>query len=52
MESTTIECPECEGERQIEMLDCTMGSSSMCCGGCYKYVPCTECEGNGEIEKQ
>ena len=34
---------------KIEKLICTKPVSE-CCGGCYKYKECPNCDGEGEIE--
>ena len=47
-----LECSECEGSCTQEQLDCRVGSASMCCGGCIIDVPCTNCEGEGEIPNE
>ena len=49
METKTIECQECLGTGKIEKLICTKPVSE-CCGGCYKYKECPNCDGEGEIE--
>ena len=49
METKTIECPECLGTGKIEKLICTKPISE-CCGGCYTYQECSNCDGTGEIE--
>ena len=40
-------CEECDGNGYYEVMDCHVGSASLCCGGCYKNVECEECEGSG-----
>jgi hypothetical protein len=45
-----IDCPECNGEGFTEEYDCNVGSASLCCGGCFKNVVCTECNGEKTIE--
>ena len=49
LETKTIECPECLGTGKIEKLICTKPVSE-CCGGCYTYKECSNCDGEGEIE--
>ena len=49
METKTIECQECLGTGKIEKLICTKPVSE-CCGGCYTYKECTNCDGEGKIE--
>ena len=49
METKTIECPECLGTGKIENLICT-NPVSECCGGCYTYKECSNCDGTGEVE--
>ena len=49
METKTIECQECLGTGKIEKLICTKPVSE-CCGGCYTYKECYNCEGSGEVE--
>ena len=49
MEIKTIECTECLGTGKIEKLICTKPVSE-CCGGCYTYKECSNCDGEGEIE--
>ena len=50
METKTIECQECLGTGKIEKLICTKPVSE-CCGGCYTYKECPNCDGEGEIEE-
>ena len=49
LETKTIECQECLGTGKIEKLICTKPVSE-CCGGCYTYKECSNCDGEGEIE--
>ena len=49
LETKTIECQECLGTGKIEKLICTKPVSE-CCGGCYTYKECSNCEGSGEVE--
>ena len=49
LETKTIECQECLGTGKIEKLICTKPVSE-CCGGCYAYKECSNCDGEGEIE--
>ena len=46
-----IECPHCE-EGQVEGPRECFKPMSECCGGCYTYSECEECNGTGEIEKE
>ena len=43
------QCLNCLGTGKIEKLICTKPVSE-CCGGCYKYKECPNCDGEGEIE--
>jgi hypothetical protein len=36
-------CVTCLDEGTIETLDCTK-PASICCGGCYKTIPCPDCK--------
>ena len=48
-----MDCEDCNGDGYQEELHCTVGSASLCCGGCYRNVPCDndECfEGKVEVE--
>lgn len=45
-----IECDECHGEGTVEMMNCTRGTASGCCGGCTVDVLCQECQGEKEVE--
>lgn len=50
--NTTDEYIPCNNdcdEGRIEVMNCSMGTASGCCGGCYEYIPCPSCEGAGEI---
>ena len=47
METKTIECTECLGTGKIEKLICTKHVSE-CCGGCYTYKECPNCDGEGD----
>jgi len=38
-------CDECNGEGTEEEINC-VNPSSECCGGCYKTVDCSECDGS------
>ena len=52
MEYELIECEECEGTGEIEVVGygCLMPAWN-CCGGCVTSVrECEHCEGTGEIE--
>ena len=45
------QCLECLGTGKIEKLICTKPVSE-CCGGCYTYKECENCNGTGEITYQ
>ena len=42
------QCLECLGTGKIEKLICTKPVSE-CCGGCYTYKKCENCNGTGEV---
>ena len=42
------QCLECLGTGKIEKLICTKPVSE-CCGGCYTYKECKNCNGTGEV---
>lgn len=45
-----ITCPECYGDGKYEVgPECTRPASN-CCGGCYYFEKCEECDGTGEID--
>ena len=44
-------CDSCYGEGKIEVLRCTVGSSSYCCGGCTEAEICETCSGTGYIKE-
>lgn len=41
-------CETCNGEGEIEIGPICGMPASYCCGGCYQYEKCEECEGTGE----
>lgn len=43
-------CEDCNGEGTQDEFNCSVGSASLCCGGCYKEVTCETCDGSGEVE--
>ena len=45
------QCLECLGTGKIEKLICTKPVSE-CCGGCYTYKECENCNGTGEVKYQ
>ena len=38
-----VVCDDCNGSGFVEVGDCKVGSASICCGGCTKFIPC-KCE--------
>lgn len=48
-EEIKVQCNSCYGEGKIDVLRCTVGSSSYCCGGCTEEEICEECDGTGYI---
>ena len=45
-----IDCEDCNGTGTVDKLDCSVGSASECCGGCYKEITCNTCGGSGETD--
>lgn len=43
-------CENCDGDGVVDEFNCSVGSASLCCGGCYKEVSCETCNGSGEVE--
>jgi len=43
-----IDCDECDGSGETDVLDCRTNSND-CCGGCYKTINCDRCNGSGTI---
>jgi hypothetical protein len=44
-------CPECDGERVVEVLACpNRGPWQECCAGHTREVECKRCGGSGEVE--
>jgi hypothetical protein len=41
-----LECKECNGVGSFEYGPECSKPASNCCGGCYKTVQCSACEGN------
>lgn len=46
--SEEVTCEECGGGGSFEQRNCN-NSSSECCGGCFKDIECSECNGRGII---
>jgi RecJ-like exonuclease len=48
------DCPECEGEGILDVVECDVCNGTECeyCGfeGVLHNVPCPECDARGEIE--
>lgn len=43
-----IDCPDCI-EGYCEVMDCKVGSASLCCGGCTKQIECETCDATGYV---
>lgn len=45
-----IECENCDEGKEEYFAGCSK-PASMCCGGCYEYRQCEDCNGSGMITK-
>jgi len=45
-----IECPTCDGDGTYEVGPDCLKPAWDCCGGCYKTIECSECEGSCKVE--
>ena len=50
-EYIVIECDECSGNGEYDVMQYCYKPMSDCCGGCYETVECENCNGQGVIEQ-
>jgi len=49
IETAIVDCTNCDGEGEYDIMNCH-NQSNECCGGCFIKTDCDDCDASGKIE--